>query len=242
MLLSSPVAAPPVTSMPEGMVRMGEIQGFVEASSPRGRQDGVACFNYMYAIVTAKVAEAIAQGFFEDAGFMSALDVAFINLYLDALRADATGSGDPPRSWQALLESRSEPRVCSIQFAVAGMNAHVNFDLSRAVVGACTSLGEAPDSGTRRADYDRVNRILGAEMHKIRQHFQNRLEDWIDDHVLGQVDDAIGRWSIDAARDTAWASAELLWSIRADSFGTGLLLTCVDRLVGLAGRGLLMRL
>jgi hypothetical protein len=238
----SPLTAPPITTVPEAIVRLQEIQEVVEASAPRRLQDGVACFNWMYRVVTVRAFEAFEQGLFDDREFFILLDVAFVNLYLDALRADATGAGAVPRSWQALLESRSAPRVCTIQFAVAGMNAHINYDLSRAVVGACAQLGREPRSGTQRADFEAVNRILAAEMANVRDHFQDRLEDWVDDHVLGQVDDAIGVWSIDAARDTAWVNAELLWCLRGDSFGTGLFLTSLDRLVGLAGRGLLVRL
>ena len=239
---ASPLTGPPVTSVPEAIVRLEQIQAFVEATAPRGVQDGIASFNWMYSIVTRKVFLELEAGAFEDRQFLTALDVAFANLYFDALRAHAAGSSEAPRSWRALFESRDEPRICTILFALAGMNAHINYDLSNALVAACGQLGADPGSGSQREDYEEVNRILGAEMRDIRQHFQNRLEDWVDDHVLGQIDDIVAKWSIDAARDTAWCNAELLWKLRDDSFARGLFLTGLDRLVGLAGRGLLVRI
>jgi hypothetical protein len=237
-----PFAAPPVTSVAEAVARLDEIQAFVDANAPRGPQDGIASFNWMYSIVTKRVAAGLDEGVFADPEYLTVLDVAFANLYFDALRAYSSGTGEPARSWRALFESRDHPRVCTILFALAGMNAHINFDLACAVATAATALGQEPGTGSQRRDYEAVNRILATEMRDIRQHFQNRLEDWVDDHVLGQIDDVIAKWSIDAARDTAWNNAELLWCLREDSFGRGLFLTTLDRLVGLAGRALLVRL
>lgn len=236
----SPLLAPPVISVSDAIVRLHQIQTFIEDTVPRGRHDGVACFNHMYLVVTTAVVEGIEQGFFEDAEFVSVLDVAFVNRYLAALRADASGS-EAARSWRALLESRADPRITALQFALTGMNAHINFDLCSALVAAVVQLGSEPGSGTRREDYERINRILAAEMDGIRHHLQTRFEDWIDDHVLGEVDDILGKWSIDAARDTAWGNGQLLWCIRDEPFQTGLFLGGLDRLVGLAGRGLLVR-
>jgi hypothetical protein len=235
----SPLLAPPVISASDAIVRLHQIQTFVEETTPRGRHDGVACFNHMYLVVTTAVVEGIEQGFFEDDDFVALLDVTFVNRYLAALRADAGGSA-APRSWRALLESRSHPRITAVQFALAGMNAHINFDLCSAVVATVLQLGAELGSGTQREDFERINRVLAAEMREIRHHLQTRFEDWIDDHVLGDVDDILAKWSIDAARDTAWDNGQLLWCIRDDPFPTGVFLGGLDRLVGLAGRGLLV--
>jgi hypothetical protein len=59
---------------------------------------------------------------------MSQLDVTFAGLYFDAVEA----AGDPaavPLAWRPLIEERGQPAIEPIQFALAGMNAHINHDL-----------------------------------------------------------------------------------------------------------------
>lgn len=247
---SSPAASPPpenpllagrVDSVPEVLTRMTQIQDHIEAREPLGPRDGVACFNFLYRIITSNVLAKIGTGFFHDDHFLTRLDVAFANLYFDALRANELDPETVPSSWEALIERRSEERVTALQFAVAGVNAHINFDLCRAVVATCEELDREPDFGSQRRDYDRVNGIFAEEMERLRQHFEGRLALWVDENILLHVDDAIGNWSVEAARDTAWEYAELLWAVRDLEFAERQLVKNLDRLVGLVGRGLLVR-
>src|SRR5262245_61665640 len=53
--------------------------------------DGVKWFNRLYLRVTIAVASAVGNRTFNDAAFMSKLDVIFANLYFSALAAGASG-------------------------------------------------------------------------------------------------------------------------------------------------------
>ena len=117
----------PVTSIAEAISRMEAIEAALPAA------DGIACFNRMYLDVTRQVNSQLGQGFFADPTFMTQLDVDFANLYFAA----AGAAGDPaavPLAWRPLAEQRAAAGIEPVQFALAGMNAHINHDLPLAVV------------------------------------------------------------------------------------------------------------
>jgi len=238
----SPLTAPAPTTVPGVIDQLASIQTWVEANSAGGKHDGVACFNFLYNQITCRVLEWIEAGKFADPKFLTTLDVVFAGRYLAALRADAADPKTAPSSWEALLESRNEHRISPLQFAVAGVNAHVNFDLPCAVVATCEQLGTEPNAGTQRADYDTVNDIFAQEMESLRQHFESRLEHWVDEHLLHHIENVLGNFSVVAARDTAWAQAEVLFALRRHHEDDQKFVDSLDGLAGLAGRGLLVHL
>ena len=114
----------------------------IEAALPAA--DGLACFNRMYLDVTRQVNSQLGQGFFADPAFMAQLDVAFANLYFAA--ADAAGTrAAVPLAWRPLADQRAVAGIEPVQFALAGMNAHINHDLPVAMVSTCAALGTAPE-------------------------------------------------------------------------------------------------
>ena len=166
--------------------------------------DGVRAFNHMYLTVTLLVRDRIGAGFFADPAAVNELDVTFANLYLAAVDADAAGQR-VHRAWRPLFARRADHRVEAIQFAIAGMNAHINNDLPLAVVATCERLGSAPDRGSFHADYLKVNDLLAAVEREIRESFLD---------VPLPVLDLVGTWSIERARDAAWVNADVLWRLR----------------------------
>ena len=112
------------------------------------------------------------QGFFTDPAFMTSLDVTFAGLYFAAVNA----AGDPaavPLAWRPLMEQRAVAGIEPIQFALAGMNAHINHDLPLAMVTTCTALATSPDAGSHFADYQKVDQLLDAAEQSIRQSFES---------------------------------------------------------------------
>jgi len=191
----------PVSSVGEAIARME----FIAASTSSG--DGLACFNRMYLEVTTEVGRRIGQGFFTDPDFMTRLDVTFANLYFDAADA-ARQSETVPLAWRPLIEERANIKIEPIQFALAGMNAHINTE---------------PQAGTHHADYQRVDRLLDAAEQSVRQSFESAAERAVDQH-LQAVEDLVANWAINSARDLAWNNALLLWGLRDDAVGRGLFL------------------
>jgi hypothetical protein len=209
------------------------IDRMQQLSSTLPAGDGVRAFNEMYLVTTRQVAAALEEAQFADPEFMARLDVVFANLYLNALDLYGSDPGRAPRSWGALFEARASPGVSQLRFAVAGMNAHINFDLCRALVITMYEFGGALDAG-RRADFQAVNRVLERTQPMVRRELLTGPYAALDD-ALGDRDDQVSLWGIEAAREFAWSTAQTLWAVRGTavegSFTEGL-----DRMVQLTSR------
>jgi Family of unknown function (DUF5995) len=223
---------PPVTTV-AGVIAQLEA---IEAALPPA--DGLACFNRMYLEVTQQVSTGLGQGFYADPAFMTQLDVTFAGLYFSA--ADA--AGDPaavPLAWRPLAEQRANAGIEPVQFALAGMNAHINHDLPLAVAATCAALGTSPEAGAHLADYQKVDQLLDAAEQSVRQSFESAPELAVDRH-LAAVSSLIGNWAINSARDLAWNNSLLLWAVRDDPIARGLLADSLAASAALSSRLLLV--
>ena len=232
MVGGGPVAQVPVTSVADAIARMEAIG----ASLPAG--DGLGCFNRMYLEVTKQVDSSLGAGFFADPAFMTELDVFFANLYFDAVDAADNPAG-APLAWRPLLDERAQPGIEPIQFALAGMNAHINHDLPLAVTGTCTALTTSPSAGAHQADYQKVDQLLDAAEQSVRQSFESAPELAVDRH-LQAVNSLVASWSINSARDLAWDNSLLLWEVHTDPVARGLLCDSLAAATAAASRMLLI--
>ncbi|MFE7775986.1 DUF5995 family protein [Streptomyces sp. NPDC057445] len=196
-------------------------------------QDGVAVFNRVYLAVTEELGLRIERGEFPDRRAAVTLHVLFAERYLSAV-GTTTAGGRPPDCWRPLFQYRRHPRVRPLQFALAGINAHIGHDLALAVVDTCRRLGCEPPQ--LEGEFDRVGDILTM----LEEHIR---EDLMPGPDLLEVADPLthllGAWSLERARDGAWSAARLLWGIREHP---ELVREFTDRLdagVGLVGRCLL---
>ena len=174
---------------------MTEIDGALPAI------DGISCFNKLYLAVTQNVLAGVGQATFADPRFLAALDVSFANLYFAALRAFDSGA-DTPRAWQPLFQSRANRAIAPIQFALAGMNAHINRDLPVALIDTFAALGLSPrEDGAQHADFERVNGLLATTEKQVKELYLDGLTRTLD-MEFGDVDDvvAIGAWRRRARR------------------------------------------
>jgi len=202
--------------------------------------DGIACFNRLYLGVTQNVLAAVGTTTFGDPAFLAALDVEFANLYFSALRRFEAAGVDVPRAWAPLFDARSERTIAPIQFALAGMNAHINRDLPLALVTTFAARGLAPTAGCpQHQDFERVNALLATTEREVKDGYLDQLTRELD-VVFAGVDDVVAMWSVARARDAAWTNGAVMWHLR----GAGPLeqdyLATLDRTVGFASRGLLV--
>lgn len=163
----------------------------------------------LYLRSTRAVGEELAHGGFTDPVWVERWTVAFADLYLEALQS--WQRGEPVAlPWQLAFEAG--PGVSPLAHELIGLNAHLNFDLPRAVL-AVVSDEEFLDEGLlalRRADFEHIDALvlrripeeyrhlrgLGGPM---RQEFLARLL-----YPLNRV--ASRRWLV-AARRSVWANA-----------------------------------
>jgi hypothetical protein len=203
----------------------------LDAALPAG--DGVAVFNRVYLTVTEAVDRRIDSGRFEDARAAITLDVRFAERYLTAVQA-VVDERRPPACWRPLFQMRRHPGVRPLQFALAGINAHIGHDLALAVVDTCRTLGCEP--ADMEDEFDRVGDLLVSLEERIR-------EDLMPGPDLLQIADPLthllGSWSLERARDATWTAARALWALRGLPDVAGEFAEQLDSAVGLAGRMLL---
>jgi hypothetical protein len=211
-----------------------DLDGFFspDGGGPAARRDrpplpdGVACFNGMYLEVTRAVRDELPN--FEDPAFVERLDVLFAEFYFQAVAA-ATAGAWVSKAWAPLFARRAERRL-ALQFAITGMNAHINNDLAHALV--LTWRERGLDAAQRR-DYDKVNAILERVETEIKVPLSDDLIATVDT-TFGSTDDFLALWSIRQARDQAWERARIMRNVTGEELGG-----VFDRLVGFAGNLLL---
>ena len=179
----------------------------LEAALPDN--DGLKWFNKLYTMVTQGVKDSLAEGKFEDPAWIEKLDVNFGKLYLGAIQNYL--KGEPvPEAWKALFDSRNESGIEPIQFALAGMVAHIDHDLAYGLNQTNHDLGINPgkDSPQYR-DFQAFNQVL-------QQTIPDSLE-LLNEGLLGHAASATGTPGEKAAlaaikgmRDIAWVTADAI--------------------------------
>jgi hypothetical protein len=207
-------------------------------AAPLAEDDGVRRFNELYLAVTRAVAVESATATYADPAFISRLDVVFADLYFEAVD-DLDAGREMPRAWAPLFEARAKKGIAPLQFAIAGMNAHINHDLVLALVTTTKEFGCGLDHGTpEHKDYLAVNDLLDRVQDEIKERFTTGVIKDID-KAGGRVDDMVANWSVARARDNAWTQAQILDAIGANAFLRKQFLVALGRNVGFAGRALL---
>jgi len=197
--------------------------------------DGLKWFNHLYLRVTQSVDGAVGRGTFQDPQWITRLDVVFANLYFEAVMAAESADNLPP-SWQPLFDARNQPGIHEIQFALAGMNAHINRDLPVALVQMATANGNYPTRANAQfQDFQAVNGLLTTVEQQVKAQLLAGLP------PTPALADVIAMWSVERARDAAWNNGEILWHLQPVPLLATAFLDTLDHTIGLAGRGLLIR-
>jgi len=203
-----------VTSIQAVLDRLEAIQLEIDTNGP-GHPDGIGCFNVLYTDITRQVKDGVDAKVYPDNEFMAALDVAFANRYFAALRQDAQGPGPAPFPWKVLIDRRRDTSIFELQFAAAGVNAHIDFDLAAAVVevwkGPCHG---GPHDGVQHATYQQIDQVFAREMSKLRHEYETKDLSRFDQGVVTKVLNFVSDWTVNLTRDIAWGHASRMWDLR----------------------------
>ena len=171
--------------------------------------DGVKWFNWLYMQVTESVENRVTVGGLADTAWLTELDVQFATLFFSALNASLTGN-PCPGCWAAMFAVRNQTDIARIQFALAGMNAHINHDLPFAIIATCNATGTVPQhGGPQYADYTGLNGPMDALIEVAKKTLNVRL---LGDvlPVESNLENTIAAWDLATAREKAWNTAESL--------------------------------
>jgi hypothetical protein len=229
-------ADPATATIPAAKTVADVIAAMKSLQSKLSDDDGLKWFNFLYLAVTKAVDGAVNATQFNDPDWIAALDVVFANLYFNAVNTAQSGAGELPSAWKPLFEARDQPGITQIQFALAGMNAHINRDLPVALATlAGQDDGYPARGGERFQDFQTVNGLLATVEARVKAQL---LAGFPPTPALADI---LAMWSVSKAREAAWTNGEILWHLRsATALRDGFLAT-LDDTVGLAGRGLLVR-
>lgn len=199
-----------VQSPPQSIADVLRIMQSIDVACADG--DGLKWFNWLYLCVTEAVQSRVASGELTDPAWMATLDVHFAGFYFGAIRTSLAGESTPG-CWQALFAQRHQTQIARIQFAIAGINAHINHDLPLAVVATCRASASEPQHGTPHYDdYTALNATLDDLIEMAKETLHVRLLGAVLPPV-SQLEDTLGSWNVAAAREAAWNNAELLWHL-----------------------------
>jgi hypothetical protein len=201
--------------------------------------DGLKWFNWLYWHVTQAVETRVNAGGFADAAFLVELDVQFAQLYFNALQAFLSNA-PLPECWNLLFIERNQVELGRIQFAMAGINAHINHDLPSAIVATCRIRNLSPKHNTAQyTDYTSLNTTLDSLIEEAKQSLHVRLLGAVLPPVA-QLEDTIAAWSVSAAREAAWNNAEVLWQLDPVPALATAFLDSLDGLTSVVGKALLI--
>jgi hypothetical protein len=231
-----------VQSTPQSIPDVVQILETIESTCVDG--DGLKWFNWLYLQVTHAVQVGVNlapsdPSAFADPAWIAALDVEFAGFYFAAVRS-SLGGAPTPGCWQAVLTQRNQADLARIQFALAGMNAHINHDLPQAVLATCQATSIAPQHGTAQYnDYTALNTTLGSLTEAAKVTLRVRL---LGNAIppVSALDNTLAAWSVSAAREAAWNNAELLFHLTDAPPLASAFLGTLDGLTALASKTLLV--
>ena len=173
--------------------------------------DHNAVFSLAYARTSQKVA-AVERGdpaFFADNPWLNHYDAVFADYYFSAWNSwRRTGSAPP--AWAIAFQTADRRAASGAGNLLLGLSAHVNRDLPFTLY----AIGlVAPDGSSRKADHDRVNRILNMVISPLLDEIAARYDPTVRVVPgIGSLGDFLEFQALPTWRETAWRNAELLAS------------------------------
>jgi hypothetical protein len=224
----------PVSTIAEVADRLGEVYDYARTTSTAGDDDGIACFSGLYQTITRTIDVTP----YEDRAFLERLDLEFARRYFAALRAYAVDRTTAPGPWKLLFDARSDPRIERVQFAAAGVNAHINYDLADALLG---TFPDFPPNDARHRDYNTVDDAFQRHMDGLREYYDAPFGDSLwDKTVLDRPANLVGDTLVRGTRADAWDDAMRVREARDTQKARARMLGRLDVEASFLGRALLL--
>ncbi|WP_324277563.1 DUF5995 family protein [Blastococcus brunescens] len=160
---------------------------------------------------------ALARGRFEDLAWVTGWDVAFADLYLDALTLHRASPDAVAGPWR--LAFGAAPGLPPEAHVLLGMNAHINYDLPQSLIAVIPSEDFASPSllDRRRRDHERIDDVLAsriAEEDVALQRVGGRRTPL--DRLLAPVNRRASRAFLRESRRKVWANTYALHAARLE--------------------------
>lgn len=173
--------------------------------------DGRAVFLDCYLRMTHAVLERVDDGAFDDPAWVARLLDRFADYYFDSI--DGGVSGRPiPEPWVLAHAAAVGQDAHPFQLLLAGVNAHINYDLVATTVDLLGDEWAGLDAAGRRArrrDYDAINDVIAATADLVQDEVVERRVRWfsVADVVLGRWDERAAVKLLTTWRTQVWRHA-----------------------------------
>ena len=172
--------------------------------------DGVKWFAWLYADTTRAIVRLFDDHQLEAPEFMADLVVRFGNTFAASVERPSSA----PRAWQPLFERRHDRNVAPLQFALAGLNAHVGAELPVGLADAAERRGiDLARASAEHDDWNKVNATIAAVEPAAKEYLLTGAVKELDT-TFGDLDDLAATWSVEAAREAAWDNGRVVWRLR----------------------------
>ena len=176
-------------------------------------------FHATYLRTTRAVAQEVQRGGFRDADWVESWDLAFAQLYLDALDADRRGDRTSA-SWRVAFDAaRAQPDAPPLRHVLFGLNAHINFDLPQALIAVITpaDFDDPRVLASRQADHQHIDTVLRARIGAEDDELTTVSKVTVLDRALRPANRAASRRLLTEAREKVWRNTFVLDRARRDS-------------------------
>jgi hypothetical protein len=177
-----------------------------------GLDDARRFFHATYLRTTVAVAAEIDRGGFADNAWASRWDVAFAELYVNALDADRRGEA-VSGPWRIAFDAaREQPDLPPLRHVLFGLNAHINFDLPQALLAVISPADFDNPSvlRSRQADHRHVDAVLQARVGAEDDELNAITTSSLLDRLLRPANRAATRRFLAEARAKVWRNAVVL--------------------------------
>jgi hypothetical protein len=201
------------------------VQSIFDELPPSPAKNRVSAFNALYLKITRRVEDSLVDARQQE--FLELLDIEFAKCYFHALDRWNCDDEATPDVWEVLFKRGTDLRMSRLLAAMLGVHAHINHDLSLALIATWNETG-APVDDRIHPDYLLVNEIFYQEIPPLRRAFS---DDWhleLDD-MVGTLDDWSQRCLVTVTRARAWDRARDLWELRHDEDDFEQARRCMDR-------------
>jgi Family of unknown function (DUF5995) len=176
-------------------------------------------FHATYQRTTIAVAAELRRGGFIDAEWVERWDVAFADLYLDALQAALEGRR-PALPWDIAFSAPAD--LPPLRHVLLGMNAHVNYDLPQALLAVITDqqFDDAELLARREADHRAIDNVLASRVAAENDELASIMgAGTLLDRLLRPLNQLGTQRFVREAREKVWANAVVLSRARRQGPG-----------------------
>jgi Family of unknown function (DUF5995) len=174
--------------------------------------DQRAIFLSCYLLMTRNIISAIDNLEFRDSAWVNRLMERFAQYYFVALEEYERDPSSAPAVWHSAHDISHAPHTLALQKLMAGINAHVNYDLVLSLVDLLAPEWDALESEQRTDRYNdhcHVNAVIGRTIDVVQDQILDPVMPVmvLIDELLGPVDEMLVSHLITQWRETVWRDA-----------------------------------